>query len=98
MTQPNAADQRLVIVSNRLPVVLSKDADGSWQSKPGSGGLVTALAPVLRSRGGLWIGWPGTVKGDEIELEPLLASATEDAGYSLVSVELTAEERDKFYR
>ncbi|PLS80612.1 MAG: trehalose-6-phosphate synthase, partial [Chloroflexi bacterium] len=97
MTLPNAANQRLVIVSNRLPVVLSKGADGSWQSKPGSGGLVTALAPVLRSRGGLWIGWPGTVKEDEVELEPLLASATEDAGYTLVPVELTAEEQDKFY-
>lgn len=97
MTLPNAANQRLVIVSNRLPVVLSKGADGSWQSKPGSGGLVTALAPVLRSRGGIWIGWPGTVKEDEIELEPLLASATEDAGYTLVPVELTAEEQDKFY-
>ncbi len=97
MTLPNAAEQRLVIVSNRLPVVLSKGSDGSWQSKPGSGGLVTAMAPVLRSRGGIWIGWPGTVKEDAIELEPLLENATQDAGYTLVPVELTAEEQDKFY-
>ncbi len=97
MTQGNGAGQRLVIVSNRLPVVLSKGADGEWQSKPGSGGLVTALAPVLRRRGGLWIGWPGTNKEDEVDLEPLLASATADAGYSLIPVALTAEEHDKFY-
>ena len=49
---------RLVIVSNRLPIVLEKDSEGRWRAKPGSGGLVTAMAPVLRHRGGLWIGWP----------------------------------------
>jgi trehalose 6-phosphate synthase len=90
-------EQRLVVVSNRLPVVLSKDSNGQWESKPGSGGLVTALAPVLRSRGGVWIGWPGTVQEDDVDLQPLLAAATEDAGYTFVPVALTAEEREKFY-
>jgi trehalose-6-phosphate synthase len=52
-------DNRLVIVSNRLSVVLERGPDGRWRARPGSGGLVTALAPVLRDRGGLWIGWPG---------------------------------------
>ncbi len=97
MALGNAADRRLVIVSNRLPVVLSKGSDGEWQSKPGSGGLVTALAPVLRRRGGLWIGWPGTDQADDVDLDALLASATADAGYSLVPVALTAEEHEKFY-
>ncbi|HCU52790.1 MAG TPA: trehalose-6-phosphate synthase, partial [Gammaproteobacteria bacterium] len=51
---------RLVVVSNRLPVVLEQNAHHGWRAKPGSGGLVTALLPVLRDRGGMWIGWPGT--------------------------------------
>jgi len=97
VTLPQSGEQQLVIVSNRLPIVLSKDENGAWQARPGSGGLVTALAPVLRSRGGTWIGWPGTVKEDAIDLEPLLASATQDAGYALTPVELTEEEREKFY-
>jgi trehalose 6-phosphate synthase len=49
---------RLLVVSNRLPIVLEKKSDG-WGLKPGSGGLVSALAPVLSHRGGLWVGWPG---------------------------------------
>ena len=51
---------RHIIVSNRLPVILAEENEGEWQAQPGSGGLVTALAPVLSNRGGLWIGWPGT--------------------------------------
>ena len=43
---------RFVAVSNRLPIVLERSEDG-WTTKPGSGGLVTALAPVLSNRGGL---------------------------------------------
>lgn len=48
---------RLVVVANRLPV---HRAGGSkhWEISPG--GLVTALEPVLRSRGGAWVGWPGS--------------------------------------
>ena len=38
------AGKRLVIVSNRLPVVLIPDEHGAWSIKSGSGGRVTALA------------------------------------------------------
>jgi alpha,alpha-trehalose-phosphate synthase [UDP-forming] len=89
--------RRLVIVSNRLPVVLTKTDDQQWHVEPGDGGLVNALAPILRDRGGVWVGWPGTVSEDEIDLEPLLAEATSEAGYVLAPVALTASERDKFY-
>jgi len=40
--------QRLLVVSNRLPIVLSRD-DDRWQVSAGSGGLVTALAPVIKA-------------------------------------------------
>ena len=42
---------RLVIVSNRLPLVISGNAEEGWIVKPGTGGLVSALAPLLRDRG-----------------------------------------------
>ena len=67
---------RLVIVSNRLPVVLQKRG-GKWNAESGSGGLVTALLPVLRDRGGLWIGWPGlTEQQAGSGLEEVLAEAS----------------------
>ncbi len=87
--------RRLVVVSNRLPVVLSS-SDGNWRSEPGSGGLVTALAPVLRNRGGLWIGWPGTAIEDGVQ--EALEQAVSDAGYSLVAVPLEAGEVNRYYR
>src|SRR5579859_5192998 len=67
---------RVVVVSNRLPFVFHKDPDGSWRVEPGSGGLVSALLPVLRHRGGTWIGWPGT-PGRSEELERTLAQTSE---------------------
>lgn len=91
---------RLVVVSNRLPVVLSREA-GDWQVEPGGGGLVAAMTPVLRQRGGTWIGWPGMVEEElgshESELQGLLDSAMRGSGYAVKPVMLTAEERDYFY-
>ena len=87
--------QRLVVVSNRLPIVLNRDGDG-WRVEPGSGGLVTALAPVLKDRGGLWIGWPGTSAQEG--LDAALKSHEDSIGYSLVPISLTAEEIEQHYR
>jgi trehalose 6-phosphate synthase/phosphatase len=92
-----APEGRLITVSNRLPIVISRGANGEWQIESGAGGLITALAPVLRDRGGVWIGWSGTVEEDELDLDALLRRAPGGAGYTLKPVALTAEERDKFY-
>ncbi|MCP5116976.1 MAG: trehalose-6-phosphate synthase, partial [bacterium] len=98
MVSGQPAGNRLIIVSNRLPIVLHREDKGSWKIRPGSGGLVTALAPVLRNRGGLWIGWPGTVEEEEIQLDELLAEATRNSGYALRPVVITAEERRQYYQ
>ena len=47
------------MVANRLPVDLEKLPDGTERWKRSPGGLVTALEPMLRSREGAWVGWPG---------------------------------------
>ena len=96
-TVPAPTKPRLVIVSNRLPVVVSRSESGAWYAKPGSGGLVTALAPVLRNRGGLWMGWPGTVDVPDHTVREILSGATKDAGFKLKPVMLTSDERDQFY-
>ncbi len=87
---------RIVAVSNRLPVSLKRE-EGGWRIHPGSGGLVTALAPILRNRGGLWIGWPGTSEKIEDDLKEVFESASVKEGYSLVPVTLTADEIRNFY-
>jgi trehalose 6-phosphate synthase/phosphatase len=85
---------RLILVSNRLPFALESAGEGQWSVKPSPGGLVSALGPVLRGRGGTWIGWPGVA--GEIPDAPF-AEATRDAGYEVVPVTLSEAERDEFY-
>ena len=85
---------RLILISNRLPFALEPAEDGQWIVTPSPGGLVSALGPVLRGRGGTWIGWPGVA--GEIPDAPF-AEATRDAGYEVVSVALSEAERDEFY-
>ncbi|MFQ5771355.1 MAG: trehalose-6-phosphate synthase, partial [bacterium] len=82
---------------NRLPIVLTQNENGEWQVQSGSGGLVTALAPVLRNRGGIWIGWPGTVEKECGNLEKALAQETKNFGYTLKPVNLTTEDKEKYY-
>jgi trehalose 6-phosphate synthase/phosphatase len=53
------AGGRLLVVSNRLPLSVRKVKDGEWRSEASSGGLQSAMNPILARRGGLWIGWPG---------------------------------------
>jgi trehalose 6-phosphate synthase/phosphatase len=86
--------RRLIVVSNRLPFALDSTGEDLWTVTPATGGLVSAIEPVLRERGGTWIGWPGTT-GD-IPEEPF-TKATCDAGYKIVPVALSENERDEFY-
>ena len=92
----NPATGRLLVASNRLPVSLRRDLDGTWQAVPSAGGLVTALNPVLHRRGGIWFGWHGATTeevGDTLGDLNTMA----DVGYPLVPVTLSAFQRDNFY-
>jgi trehalose 6-phosphate synthase len=89
---------RLVVVSNRLPVVL-EGGPKQWTVRSGSGGLVTALSPILRDRGGLWIGWVGTSSPVNIPgIKTVLGPASEASGYRLLPVFLTEREVQLFYQ
>lgn len=89
--------KRLVIVSNRLPIVLKEEDHGGWAIEPGSGGLVTAMAPVLKDRGGMWVGWPGTEAKKGLDLDLILGSAVQDSGYTFKAVALDRSELDGYY-
>lgn len=91
----NIEKLRPIIASNRLPIKLER-VDDEWHILNGTGGLVTALAPVLRNNNGIWVGWPGAPVNDELEI--LLQSNATDIGYQLKIVDLTEEEIDRFYR
>src|SRR2546430_3794370 len=86
---------RLMVISNRLPFALDSIGKALWTVTAAAGGLVSAVEPVLRERGGTWIGWPGIA--GKIPNEQPLAEATRDAGYEVVPVALSEAERDEFY-
>lgn len=98
MIDREATDEikRLVVVSNRLPVVLSPNGTKGWDVQPGAGGLITALAPVLRNRGGMWIGWAGVPA--DAEVRHALDEAAAGSGYSLHPVALPEEIIEGYYQ
>ncbi len=75
-------------------MVAEKTPDG-WILKAGSGGLVSALAPVLAGRHGTWIGWPGG--GGDAPHEQLFADSRRQLGFHIHPVALSREQVDGYY-
>jgi len=88
-------ERRLVVVSNRLPVAISKDGEG-WKIEHSPGGLVTALGPIIKRTHGEWIGWPGC--GGDIPFEDLLKKHSDAQQYRLIPVEISEDEAARYYR
>ena len=66
---------RIVIVSNRLPVSIQKNKN-KYDVLPSAGGLATGLKSYHQSNNSIWIGWPGINANDleeQIEISKLLA-------------------------
>jgi trehalose 6-phosphate synthase/phosphatase len=83
------SEGRLLVVSNRLPLTLRK-ADVGWESQPSSGGLATALDPLLKQHGGTWIGWAG--ESEPVDAEERQRLLDERApGYSYLPLDVDAE-------
>ncbi len=80
-------DSSLIVVANRLPVHRVSSASGTrWESS--AGGLVTAVAPVLQSTPGVWVGWPG----GESAVRPF-----EHNGVRIRPVRLSRQDVEDFY-
>ena len=96
---------QLIVVSNRLPLSF-KQEKGGLKAEPSSGGLVSALVPILKEHGGTWIGSPGIAGlgeeagknqlGDEAGIQRLLDESHDNA-YRYVPVHLSEEEQVNFY-
>ena len=88
------SSQRLVLVSNRIPITFTTE-DGELKGHPSSGGLVTALEPLLKIHGGIWVGSGGT--DDTPQIRKILDQAVSDKAYRYSPLFLTEEEQSMFY-
>src|SRR5690554_234154 len=76
-------ERPLMMVSNRGPVEFTKEPNGSFSSRQGSGGLVTAVSTVLQEHKAIWIA--ATMgSGDRARWQKAL-----DAGESFIAPEET---------
>jgi trehalose 6-phosphate synthase/phosphatase len=80
----------LVVVSNRLSVTLHRGPKG-LEYRRSTGGLVSALDPVLRRRGGTWVGWPG------LDVRPGERLPAADGAYEILPVRLSESEIGRYY-
>ena len=97
MDKKNLKKGHIIIVSNRLPFILEKTADGNIEVGKGAGGLVTAMAPIMKNRNGTWIGWPGYVQEADTDDSLLLSIQSAAAGYSVKPVMLNSDELKNYY-
>jgi alpha,alpha-trehalose-phosphate synthase [UDP-forming] len=84
MSSQRESQHSFVVVASRLPVDRTEGPDGQQEWRTSPGGLVTALEPVMRDAGGVWIGWsgdagpaPGAFEADGLHLVGLGLSETE---------------------
>jgi trehalose 6-phosphate synthase/phosphatase len=77
---------KLVVVSNRLPISVSKQ-EGKLHFEASSGGLATAMS-TLDSEDRVWVGWPG-IASEELTAEDKRAITAELAKHGCYPVYLT---------
>ncbi|HTE22850.1 MAG TPA: bifunctional alpha,alpha-trehalose-phosphate synthase (UDP-forming)/trehalose-phosphatase [Candidatus Limnocylindria bacterium] len=88
--------QKFIIVSNRLPVSVSKE-NGELTYTPSNGGLATAMSSLGSEQAErLWIGWPG-IASDELTPADKSAITRKLRSYGCSPVFLTRRQVEKFY-
>lgn len=85
---------KLVIVSNRLPVNVSK-VEGTLTFSHSSGGLATAMSS-LKQDDRIWVGWPG-IASDDLTPEDKREISKELEKYDCYPVHLNKEQIELFY-
>ncbi|MEO7274266.1 MAG: bifunctional alpha,alpha-trehalose-phosphate synthase (UDP-forming)/trehalose-phosphatase [Vicinamibacterales bacterium] len=88
------AANRLLIVSNRLPVVVDAAA-GELRLEMATGGLASGLRPHHERTEGLWIGWPGDVSRLAAQQRAMLEQQLR--ARAIVPVHLSTEHIERYY-
>ncbi|MFT4648120.1 MAG: trehalose 6-phosphate synthase/phosphatase [Glaciecola sp.] len=93
MSEPQNASGRLILVSNRLPIIVKEEAQ-QLSVELASGGLATGLSGPHQATKGRWIGWPG-MQSPGGGLSQEVQSLLDERG--MTGISLSSEEYDSYY-
>lgn len=90
-------DRPIVVISNREPYIHTKKNGKITFYFPASG-MVTAIEPIMRACGGLWVAY-GSGDADTLVVDKhdRLRVSPDEPAYTLRRVWLTGEEEDRYY-
>jgi trehalose 6-phosphate synthase len=87
----------LILVSNREPVSHAR-RNGQIQAETPASGLVTAMEPVMRACGGVWVAHgSGDADREVVDARGRLGLPADNPRYTLKRVWLSKEEEDGYY-
>ena len=91
------AGVRVVVVANREPYIHNREGDAIKWIRPASG-LVTALDPIMRATGGVWVAHgSGSADRDTVDAHDRVLVPPGEESYSVRRVWLTEEEENGYY-
>jgi trehalose 6-phosphate synthase len=93
-TREGKEEDRLLLVSNRLPITIKRSEDGTYDFSMSSGGLVSGLSGLTKATTFQWFGWPGIEIPDD-EAGPLKQRLKDE--YNAIPVLLDDEIADRYY-
>lgn len=85
---------RLLLASNRLPITIQRQKNGSYEFSMSSGGLATGLSGLSKSIVFKWYGWPG-LEVPEAQAGPMTRQLYEE--YNAVPIFIDDDLADKHY-
>ena len=88
-----SSNERLVVVSNRVPSQWGLASDAPDRAGP-AGGLVSALKASMATGGGLWIGWSGRSAQRRTGQQP---TVSELGPVQLATIDLSEDEVSLYY-
>jgi trehalose 6-phosphate synthase len=90
--------ERIIVLANREPYIHDKGADGSVRVLHPASGLVTAMEPVMRACGGVWVAHgAGSADRETADAKGRIRVPPGEESYVLRRVWLTPEQEKGYY-
>jgi alpha,alpha-trehalose-phosphate synthase [UDP-forming] len=97
LVETRLGDRQLVLLANREPYQ-HRYSGGRIECVPPASGMVSALEPILRACGGVWVAHgSGNADHRVVDANDHLRVPPEDPSYTLRRVWLTKEQQDGYY-